>query len=110
MILDEFFEHCKSNSKYKHSCPIIIKPDGDIEEVIMGHGNKLREIAMIEGSYYDPPVHENYYAHLLNMTKCISVDYDIQFAYHSPTKEQIDTLKILNMHNLIDLNLHKLNF
>lgn len=110
MTLEEFCKKIEQDSRYNNWCDIIIEPDGNIELVIMGHTNALRELAIRNGTYYDPPVHENYYAHVLNMTGCVSVEYHSQATYCIPTIEQYTVLRELYTRKIIYLNLFKLEF
>ena len=111
MKLEELIETIEADpDHYIHYLAVIIEPDGNITEVRMGHVNTLTAIAKHNGTYYESPIHELFYAHLLNMTNAIAVDYECQLYHNKPNKIQMHILNTLNDKQFIDLKLQKLNY
>lgn len=111
MGINEFIEEVEDDiALYNHFMAIVIEKDGNIVKVKMGHTNTLIKLAKENGTYYSPPVHENYYAHALNMTGAIACDYGIQLYYKQPTKEQLSVLDILSSKRFLERKLVHIQF
>lgn len=111
MKLDEFIEEVEEDiDLYNHFMAIVIEQNGNIVKVKMGHTNTLIGLAKENGTYYNPPTHENYYAHALNMTGAIACDYGIQLYYKQPTKEQLSVLDTLSSKNFLERKLIHMRF
>lgn len=111
MKIDEFIEEVEEDiDLYNHFMAIVIEQNGNIVKVKMGHTNTLIGLAKENGTYYNPPIHENYYAHALNMTGAIACDYGIQLYYKQPTKEQLSVIDTLSSKMLLERKLIHMRF